>query len=188
MGVKNMDIPAMLELISVQRHDFLNHLQVISGLLQLNKGEKVRDYIREISQEIGRLSRVSHIKNHYVAAALLLGHHRAELYKVAINYNIHTDMEQCSMPGGDLARVLYEFLSRAAVCLASSEAPGRIMNVTISETEKMYLCSISLPEASGGVFRDLGADIEQFLLPFDVMAGLKVSGVCSEMYIILPRG
>ena len=186
-----VDIPAMLELISVQRHDFLNHFQVISGLLQLNKGEKVRDYIRQVSLELGRLSRVNHIKNHYVAAALLLGHNRAETYQVNINYNIHTDMEQCAIPGGDLAGVLYEVLSRAAAYLASSEVPGRSMDITISESEKKYLCSIFLPEVAGrgvGMYRDLVAGIEQLLLPLGDSVGLTVSGSGGEMHIIFPRG
>jgi sensor histidine kinase regulating citrate/malate metabolism len=34
------------------RHDFGNHLQVISGYLELGKNDKVKDYIKEIVKEM----------------------------------------------------------------------------------------------------------------------------------------
>lgn len=185
-----MDIPAMLEFISVQRHDFLNHLQVISGLLQLNKGDKIRDYIRQVSLDVEKLSRVSHIKNPYVAAALLLGHNQAEKHQVRISYSIHTDMDQCAIPGEEMAKVLYETLSRAVEQLASPEVPGRSMDISISETDKKYLCRISFPETAGrGEFisRDVVADMEKCLLPYGGRMGLAVSGSGGEIHIISPR-
>ncbi len=185
-----MDILAMLEFISVQRHDFLNHLQVISGLLQLNKGDKVRDYIRQVSLDVDRLSKVIHIKNPFVAAALLLGHHQAEKHQVMINYNIHTDMDRCAIPGEEMAKVLYEALFRAVEYLASPEVPGRSMDISISETDKKYLCRISFPETAGrgdGISRDVVADMEKCLLPFGGRMGLEVTGGGGEIHIISPR-
>ncbi|MGI6552124.1 MAG: Spo0B domain-containing protein [Bacillota bacterium] len=40
-------LTAVCELIRVQKHDILNHLQVIAGYLQMNKMEKARDYLQE---------------------------------------------------------------------------------------------------------------------------------------------
>ena len=40
------------ELLRLQRHDFLNHLQVIHGYLQLNKPEKATDYLMRAIDEI----------------------------------------------------------------------------------------------------------------------------------------
>ena len=34
-----------------QRHDFVNHLQVIHGLLQLGKVQRVLDYIDELAKD-----------------------------------------------------------------------------------------------------------------------------------------
>lgn len=36
------------------RHDFGNHLQVISGYMELGKNDKVRDYIKELVKQMAR--------------------------------------------------------------------------------------------------------------------------------------
>lgn len=40
------------EILRIQRHDFLNHLQIIQGYLQLKKPEKAEDYIKRAVDEI----------------------------------------------------------------------------------------------------------------------------------------
>lgn len=49
---------AILKLFSLCRHEFINHLQVISGLAQLNKTEKVHSCIRKVSEEVHQLGRL----------------------------------------------------------------------------------------------------------------------------------
>lgn len=42
---------AMAELVDIYRHDFLNVLQMISGLAQLNRTDRLMAYIRSASEE-----------------------------------------------------------------------------------------------------------------------------------------
>ncbi len=185
-----MDLLTMLEFVSVQRHDFLNHLQVISGLVQLNKSDRVKDYIRQVCMDIERLSRVIHLKNPYVAAALMLGNHQAEMHQVVIEFNIQTDFDECAIPAEEIGGVLYEVLSRAVNYLASPEISGRRIALSLAESDKKYLCRISFPEspASGPtITRDVMADMENILLPIGVKVGLAVSGGGGEIHIICPR-
>ena len=39
-----------VHLLKIQRHDFINHLQVIHTLLQLGRSEKAITYIEELSK------------------------------------------------------------------------------------------------------------------------------------------
>ena len=52
----------LLEVLRVQRHNFLNHLQVISGLLQLKKYDRVSEYIMNIGQEYNQASMLGRIE------------------------------------------------------------------------------------------------------------------------------
>ena len=38
-------------LLRLQRHDFLNHLQVIHAMVQLGKGDRAISYIEELARE-----------------------------------------------------------------------------------------------------------------------------------------
>jgi len=40
-----------VELLKIQRHDFVNHLQVIHALLQLGRIEKALTYIEELAKD-----------------------------------------------------------------------------------------------------------------------------------------
>ena len=41
----------IVNLLKIQRHDFVNHLQVIHALLQLGRTEKALTYIEELAKD-----------------------------------------------------------------------------------------------------------------------------------------
>ncbi|MFZ7101847.1 MAG: Spo0B domain-containing protein [Peptococcaceae bacterium] len=58
----------LLEANRHQRHDFLNHLQVIWGYLKLNKDEKAIQYIHEITAYLQSLRELNRITSTELAA------------------------------------------------------------------------------------------------------------------------
>lgn len=50
---------AIAKLFSLSRHEFINHLQLINGLAQLNKTEKLQSCVRKASEEIQQLGRLA---------------------------------------------------------------------------------------------------------------------------------
>lgn len=49
---------SMSRLVSIYRHDFLNILQVVGGLAQLNKTDRLLTYIRKASEEVQQMGRL----------------------------------------------------------------------------------------------------------------------------------
>ncbi|MDD3268361.1 MAG: Spo0B domain-containing protein, partial [Syntrophomonadaceae bacterium] len=47
-----MDTAKSVELLRRMRHDFANHLQVISGYIELERYQDVKDYIADIVEEM----------------------------------------------------------------------------------------------------------------------------------------
>lgn len=43
--------PDVIKLLRIQRHDFLNHLQVIHALIQLGRNEKALQYIEKLAHD-----------------------------------------------------------------------------------------------------------------------------------------
>ncbi len=48
----------IIKLLRVQRHDFLNHLQVIHALIQLERKEKALQYIEKLAHDPDMISNV----------------------------------------------------------------------------------------------------------------------------------
>lgn len=46
----------IVTLLKKQRHDFVNHLQVIHAMLQMGRGEKALLYIEELAKDPGLVS------------------------------------------------------------------------------------------------------------------------------------
>lgn len=57
-GMHNVE-DAMLKMLSIYRHEFLNYLQVVAGLAQLNKTERLMTYIRKVSEEVQQFGRLA---------------------------------------------------------------------------------------------------------------------------------
>lgn len=51
-----------IDLLRIQRHDFINHLQVIHALLQLGRTEKALTYIEELAKNSRLISSTADIE------------------------------------------------------------------------------------------------------------------------------
>lgn len=185
-----MDISTFLEIMSVQRHNFLNHLQVISGLVQLNKIERVREYISKVSMDVERLSKAGHLHVPEVAAALLVGHFWADKHQVEVIYDINTSLECCPVPGGIMGEVVEEVFARSLQFIAPQGVPDRTLKISLSETEKEYILKIFSPGPPG---REDESAQEQLaktgikLSPYGGRAGIVLSADGGEIFVVVPR-
>ncbi|MFX4261616.1 Spo0B domain-containing protein [Pelotomaculum propionicicum] len=128
-----MNLEKLLEIIQVQRHDFLNHLQVISGFLQLNKPERIREYIELVTADMSVMSQTARLKIPEITAALLVGFNEAAKYQAEMELAINSNLDQCTVPGpvagGALGSVIEVFLRN----LSSSESYARNFTVRLAE-------------------------------------------------------
>ncbi|WP_040412779.1 Spo0B domain-containing protein [Desulfosporosinus sp. OT] len=69
--VEHVLLSELLEWYRLQRHDFLNHWQVIMGNLQLNQPEKALAYMREMIAEPQEEQKIAQIPEPQLAASLL---------------------------------------------------------------------------------------------------------------------
>lgn len=62
----------LLNLLRIQRHDFMNHLQVVSGYIQLDKCDQAKEYITQVSLELQKTGQIFKISDHELVLKLLL--------------------------------------------------------------------------------------------------------------------
>lgn len=185
-----MDTATFLEIMSVQRHDFLNHLQVISGLVQLNKVERVREYISQVCMEVERLSKVGHLHVPEVAAVLLAGHFLAGRHQVEVAYDINASLQFCVVPGEVLGQVVEEVFAQSLECLVPPGVPDRTLRVSLTETEKKYLLKIFSPGPPGREAEGARDSLDRSggkLVPYGGKVGMVVSGAGGEIFIVIPK-
>lgn len=184
-----MELNGLLEVIQVQRHDFLNHLQVISGLLQLNKGERVRDYIQQVCNEYELLSKITRIIPPEIKAVLLIASNHAAKYQVDIIYDIQTNMASLAVEGKVVAAALNRCMAQALKFLTPPEVTDRRMKLTISEGEKKITIRLGFPGVPVEIVKDAQEQmaLSESLVPYNSSVKLAVTEKEAEIYMIFPK-
>lgn len=106
-----------LQLLRRQRHSFLNHLQVISGWLQLEKPERARQYLENVAARMTGESDV--LRQASPGLALLM----LELGLEAETHGAHLDWRMAG-PGPVLADEQLDCLREAVLAALQTVAPG----------------------------------------------------------------
>jgi len=123
-----------LRLLRCQRHDFLNHLQVVSGYIQMGKGSKAAKYIQEINQNLRGIRVVSGLNMPEASVLLISKREEAARYDIEFNYDIRTDLSGVKIKEYDLVRILSNLIDNAIYELRKvNDADQKIVNVIIDE-------------------------------------------------------
>lgn len=170
-----MEAHRCLQVLRSQQHDFLNHLQVLSGLAQLGRTEELRAYIVEVVREMAATRRIIHLKQPAVALTLLVLRTEAALREVALELDVDTDLGRCRVP----ERVLVQTLTRLTDGLltgASTAGVGRL-GLTVSETASGYRWVVRCAGIGDEEIEKIMADVEELLRPWGGRAGIREPGV-----------
>ncbi|WP_051275729.1 Spo0B domain-containing protein [Desulfovirgula thermocuniculi] len=149
-----MEMADLLGVFRAQRHDFLNHLQVISGFIQLHKGEEARAYIREVARELERQGAILHLGVPEAAFALLYALREAALAQVDLRYDIRCSLVSCTVPGTRIGRALEAVLLRAVRMLSPPEVRHRSLSVSLEKDGSRCLFRVSVPVQDHGDLRE----------------------------------
>lgn len=179
-----------MEVIQVQRHDFLNHLQVISGLLQLNKVDRMREYIGQVCLEVAQTSKTARLKIPEVTAVLLIGFNEASKKQIELELTVNSNLACCATPGPVVGKALEICMNHAFSTMASPEVGERHLEIIFAESEKKYICRLLFPEpqpADPGILENGLAPVGDLLNPYGGRVNLAMANGSIEIFLIFPR-
>lgn len=141
------DAALLLEVMRRHRHDFLNHLQVVSGFLQLGKVDRALEYIRRVSGEMEKLGAILRLKYPQMATLLLKNSLLAQDKQIDLDLDLATDLHSWTAPDEHvfaLSRRMWENIIRAM-----EDLPAEQRKITCSLEEDAavgrFRISFSLP-------------------------------------------
>jgi sensor histidine kinase regulating citrate/malate metabolism len=148
----------IIKLIREQRHDFVNHFQVILGYLQLNKIEHAVSYIKQKNEEMQGSSFLSKLDNPYLAVVLMIALQKSQGMDIGLSFNIKQNVcfnENCPV---FMVEELYFIINSALDFLDKTKDAERWMDVTLQESSQsidwIITCSSPL------IFEDLMHQLE----------------------------
>lgn len=127
--------------LRAQRHDFLNHLQVLHGLMEMEEYAAADEYIGDIYSDIKRVSRMMRTAQPAVNALLQAKAGDCEQRGLQFELQVGTQLEHLAIEPWALCRVLGNLIDNAAEAAVSVPRKGTIL-VELSEDLKSYRISV----------------------------------------------
>ncbi|WP_297197211.1 sensor histidine kinase [Thermanaeromonas sp.] len=130
-----------LENLRAQRHDFMSHLQVVHGLLQLGMTDEAREYVASLCAEIRQPTRIISLNHPALAALIQSKIALAESQGIACQCEVTTELRELIIPGTDITRIFGNLLDNAIEALQRAKGERRLW-LRIYEKEEGYIFEV----------------------------------------------
>jgi sensor histidine kinase regulating citrate/malate metabolism len=126
--------------LRAQRHDFLNHLQVVYSLIEMEEYGEANDYIEQVYGRITAVSRVMKTAIPAVNALLQVKVAGCERDGIHVDVAITSKWEalEAVMPDWEMCKVLSNLIDNAADAMADMPAAGQKLRIELAENVKQY--------------------------------------------------
>lgn len=136
------ELEALTRSMRAQRHDFKNHLQVLSALLDMDEIQEARDYLDDIADDFHILSLAMRTNEPAVNAMLQAKQSLCNQAGIPLEMEITTPLNRLPLEPWEFCRVLGNLVDNAMEALLEGETPNPSIVVHLSEDEHHYVASV----------------------------------------------
>lgn len=124
------------------RHDYLNHLQVVYGLVELEEYEELKEYIKPVYKEMLKTGKALKTSKPALNALLKAKVEEAESKQIDVYVEVKSDLKDLSIEDWQLCKVLANLIDNAMTALSEMWEEKRI-EIDINESRDAYLFMVS---------------------------------------------
>ena len=109
--------------LRAQRHDFLNHIQVVYSLIELEEYKEAHNYLERVYGDIQRISRVLKTAHPAINAILQAKSDMCRKRGIRMELEISSNLSDLSVPSWEMCRVLGNLIDNAIYALEKDTPP-----------------------------------------------------------------
>ena len=129
--------------LRAQRHDFLNHLQVVYSLMEMEEYGEANSYIEKVYGRITAVSRVLKTASAPINALLQVKLAACEKAGVQVTLNITSTWKELPVSGWEMCKVLSNLIDNAIDAVADLPDGKKHLTITLTENLKEYVFSVA---------------------------------------------
>lgn len=119
-GLENLNLK-----LREQRHDYLNQMQIVNGLLELGEFESARDYLQPVFKDIMKVSRALKTSQPAVNALLQAKMEEAERQGIDFYLEVGAQLHGLSVEPWELCKILANLIDNAVTALSIPKESGK---------------------------------------------------------------
>jgi sensor histidine kinase regulating citrate/malate metabolism len=135
------EFQSMLHTMRSIRHDFINHIQVIQGLLKIGREDRAFEYVNSLTNEVESMELPQKIKNPALFILLQSKWVRAQNDKVDMHLLVD-DRPFLKMKSIDLIKILSNLIDNAFDATMLLPESERFISIEAKSTTTMYLFKV----------------------------------------------
>lgn len=124
--------------LRAQRHEYLNEMQVVYGLLELEEYEEAYRYLHPLYEDIARIGKALRTKKPAVNALLQAKMEYAQKQQITFFVEVSSDLAALSMEQWEVCRILGNLIDNAFTAVSGMDGEKKV-HLCIQENEKQYL-------------------------------------------------
>ena len=124
------------------RHDYLNHLQVVYGLLELEEYEELKKYLTPVYKGSMKTGKALKTSKPALNALLKAKMEEAEGKEIDVYVEVKSDLQKLPVEDWQLCKVLSNLIDNAMTAL-SETTEERKLEIDINEDREKYLFTVS---------------------------------------------
>jgi len=136
----NTEMDTLNHTLRAQRHDFLNHLQVVYSLMEMKEYGEATDYLEKVYGEIRSVSSFLRTKCTAVNALLKVKAGACAERGIEMRLDIKSALDGLTIPAWELCRVLANLIDNAMDAVKSAQDP--VICLTIAEDLRAFTFTI----------------------------------------------
>ena len=176
LRLTNNQMDALNLKLRAQRHDFLNHIQVVYSLLEMQEYGEATAYLERVYNEIRSVSTVLRTKMTAFNALLQVKSAACKDRGIALDMDIRSTLEGLSVPPWELCCIIGNLMDNAMD--AAGGTPDARISLSVSEDLRGYSFTI----------RNNGAAIPEEMRERSFEPGVSTTGEGHGMGLSIVRG
>ena len=125
-----------------QRHDYLNHMQVVYGMAELEEYAEIRAYLEPVYRDMMKTGKALRTSIPAVNALVMAKMGEAEAARIDFYVEVKSDLKNLRIEPWELCKVLSNLIDNAITALAEKESDRRMI-LEINEDREYYQFSVS---------------------------------------------
>lgn len=137
--IKNLE--NLNSVLREQRHDYLNHVQVIYGLMELGEYEEAKRYMEPVYNDLIKVGKALKTAHPAVNALLQAKMQKGEKENINVYVEVKSNLKHIPMEAWELCKILANIIDNQITALGQRES-NRKLYIDIGEYGTSYIFSI----------------------------------------------
>lgn len=133
-----------------QRHDYLNQIQIVYGLLELEEYESAREYLQPVFKDIMKVNRALRTAHPAVNALLQAKMEEAERQQIDFYLEVSTQLKQLSVEPWEFCKILANLIDNAVTAVLREDFSNGENNTRLQQQKKEKWIRLRMEERPDG--------------------------------------